>query len=140
MSVKTKHTKKQEARMKRLIKQIGPKTRLANLTLANWKAEKRAGLASAIDGAEIVRIPLEQLDDSPFQLRHDIDQDELDELTRSIKEHGLLNPILIRPLEKNYEIISGHRRVAAYRRLSFAANTDAEHKTWTVFPPECFPR
>jgi len=139
MSVKTKHTKKQEARMKRLIKQIGPKTRLANLTLANWKAEKRAGLASAIDAAEIVRIPLEQLDDSPFQLRHDIDQDELDELVQSIREHGLLNPVLVRSVTKDYEIISGHRRVAAYRRLSFAANTDAEHKKWDSIPARVLP-
>jgi ParB/RepB/Spo0J family partition protein len=125
--------------MRDLIKQISPSTKLAKLTLANWKAVKRAGLASAMDGAEIVRIPLEQLDDSPFQLRHDIDQDELDELTRSIKEHGLLNPILIRPLEKDYEIISGHRRVAAYRRLSFAANTDAEHKKWDTIPARVLP-
>ena len=70
--------------MRELIKQLGPKTKLAKLIVANWRAVKRAGLASAMDGAEIVRIPLEQLDDSPFQLRHDIDQDELDELTRSI--------------------------------------------------------
>jgi len=141
MSAKaTKRTKKQKAMMKQLIKQIGPKTRLARLTLANWKAEKRAGLATAVDGeAGIVRIPLEQLDDSPFQLRHDIDQDELDELVRSIKEHGLLNPILVRPLTKDYEIISGHRRTGAYRRLSFAANTDAEHKKWDSIPARVLP-
>ena len=141
MSAKaTKRTKKQKAMMKQLIKQIGPKTRLARLTLANWKAEKRAGLATAVDGeAGIVRIPLEQLDDSPFQLRHDIDQDELDELVRSIKEHGLLNPILVRPLTKDYEIISGHRRVAGFRRLSFAANTDAEHEKWDSIPARVLP-
>jgi len=140
MSAKAmKHTKKEKVRMKQLIKQIGPKTRLAELTLANWKAEKRAGLASAMDGAEIVRIPLEQLDDSPFQLRHDIDQDELDELVQSIREHGLLNPVLVRSVTKDYEIISGHRRVAAYRRLSFAANTDAEHKKWDSIPARVLP-
>jgi len=141
MSAKaTKRTKKQKAMMKQLIKQIGPKTRLAELTLANWKAEKRAGLATAVDGeAGIVRIPLEQLDDSPFQLRHDIDQDELDELVRSIKEHGLLNPVLVRPLTKGYEIISGNRRVAGFRRLSFAANTDAEHEKWDSIPARVLP-
>ena len=141
MSAKgVKHTKKQKTMMKQLIKQIGPKTRLAELTLANWKAEKRAGLATAVDGeAGIVRIPLEQLDDSPFQLRHDIDQDELDELTQSIRVRGLLNPILVRPAARDYEIISGHRRVAGFRRLSFAANTDAEHKKWDSIPARVLP-
>ena len=140
MSAKTRHTQKEAARVRELIKQIGPKTKLAKFTVANWKAEKRAGLATAVDSeAGIVRIPLEQLDDSPFQLRHDIDQDELDELTRSIKEHGLLNPVLVRPLTKGYEIISGHRRVGAYRRLSFAAKTDAEQKKWATIPSRVLP-
>jgi ParB family chromosome partitioning protein len=126
--------------MRALMKQLGPKTKLAKLTLVNWKAQKRAGLATAVDSeAGIVRIPLEQLDDSPFQLRHDIDQDELDELVRSIKEHGLLNPILVRPGAKDYEIISGHRRTGAYRRLSFAADTDAEHKKWDSIPARVLP-
>ena len=49
MSAKTRHTYKQDARMRELIKQIGPKTKLAEFTLANWKAQKRAGLATVDD-------------------------------------------------------------------------------------------
>ena len=121
MSAKTRHTQKQDARMRELIKQIGPKTKLAKLTLANWKGEKVAGLTpSADDDSSIVRIPLDKLDESPYQLRHEMDSAALEELTRSIREQGLLNPILVRRVEKGYEVISGHRRLGAYRRLSFA--------------------
>ena len=129
--------------MKQLIQQIGPKTKLAKLTLANWKAEKHAGLAAAVDEASIVRIPLEQLDDSPYQLRHDIDQDELEELTRSIDQDGLLNAILVRRIAERqqlgYKVISGHRRTAAFRRLSFAAKTDDEKKKWDAIPARVLP-
>ena len=131
-----KHSDKQEAAMKQIIQQIGPNTRLAKLTMANWKAEKAAGLVkpTAVGDAGIVKIPLEQLDDSPYQLRHDMDQDELAELTRSIRDRGLLNPILVRRGEKMYEVISGNRRLGAYRRLQFAAKTDAEKQNTTPSP------
>ena len=131
-----KHSDKQEAAMKQIIQQIGPNTRLAKLTMANWKAEKAAGLVkpTAVGDAGIVKIPLEQLDDSPYQLRHDMDQDELAELTRSIRDRGLLNPILVRRGEKMYEVISGNRRLGAYRRLQFAAKTDAEKQKYDAIP------
>src|SRR5215831_16880368 len=131
-----KHDAKQEAVMKQIIQKIGPNTRLAQLTMANWKAEKTAGLVkpTAVGDAGIVKIPLEQLDDSPYQLRHDMDQDELAELTRSIRDRGLLNPILVRRGEKMYEVISGNRRLGAYRRLQFAAKTDAERQKYDAIP------
>ena len=130
------HSDKQEAAMKQIIQRIGPNTRLAQLTMANWKAEKTAGLVkpTAVGDAGIVKIPLEQLDDSPYQLRHDMDQDELAELTRSIRDRGLLNPILVRRGEKMYEVISGNRRLGAYRRLQFAAKTDAEKQKYDAIP------
>jgi hypothetical protein len=104
-----KHSAEEEGVMKQMIQQLGPKTRLAKLAMANWKAQKAAGLVkpTAAGDAGIVKIPLEQLDDSPYQLRHDMDQDELAELTRSIRDRGLLNPILVRRGEKMYEVISG---------------------------------
>jgi len=131
-----KHSAKQEAVMKQIIQKIGPNTRLAQLTMANWEAEKTAGLVkpTAVGDAGIAKIPLEQLDDSPYQLRHDMDQDELAELTRSIRDRGLLNPILVRRGEKMYEVISGNRRLGAYRRLQFAAKTDAERQKYDAIP------
>ena len=56
-------------------------------------------------------------DDHPYKV---IDNDDMDELTESIKEHGVLNPLIVRPIEEtvnSYEIISGHRRYHAAQKL-----------------------
>ncbi len=131
-----KHSAKENAMMKQLVQQLGPKTKLAKMTMANWKAEKVARLVKPSGGQEpeIVRIPLDQLDDSPYQLRHEMDSDELAELVRSIRDHGLLNPILVRRAGKGYQVISGHRRLAAYRRLQFAAKTGADKEKYAAIP------
>ena len=55
--------------------------------------------------------------DHPYQVR---DGAEMDDLTESIRVHGILNPLLVRPLEGEdgkYEIISGHRRFFAAQKL-----------------------
>jgi len=131
-----KHSPKEEAIMQQLIHQLGPNTKLAKYTLANWKAEKAARLVKPRAGSDsgIMNIPLEQLEDSPFQLRQQMDSDELAELVRSIRDHGLLNPILVRRAGKTHQVISGHRRLAAYRRLQFAGKTDAEKAKYAAVP------
>lgn len=60
---------------------------------------------------------LEPFKDHPYKV---IENDSMTELTESIGEHGILNPLLVRPLEGaegKYEIISGHRRYAAAQKL-----------------------
>lgn len=42
---------------------------------------------------------------------------ELEGLKKSIKDHGLLQPIIVRPLERGFEIVAGHRRFAACKSL-----------------------
>lgn len=46
-----------------------------------------------------------------------VQKDELDELVKSIQASGLIQPIIVRPQENGYEIIDGHRRVEAMKRL-----------------------
>jgi len=50
----------------------------------------------------------------PFQVK---DDDSMQALCDSIKEYGVLSPLLARPTEDGYEIVSGHRREAAALRL-----------------------
>ena len=60
---------------------------------------------------------LKPFKDHPYKV---IENESMSELTDSIKEHGILNPLLVRPLEGTdgkYEIISGHRRYAAAQKL-----------------------
>ena len=56
-------------------------------------------------------------DNHPYKVT---DDDSMDELVESIREHGILNPLIVRPIEgveNSYEIISGHRRFHAAQRL-----------------------
>lgn len=61
---------------------------------------------------EVVSIAdLHEFDNHPFNVI--TDSDDFNELVESIKENGVIYPILVRPQDDKYEIISGHRRVAA---------------------------
>ena len=54
----------------------------------------------------------------PFKVLND---EKMEELINSIKENGVITPVLIRPTEKNhYEMISGHRRMYAARKAGLA--------------------
>lgn len=75
---------------------------------------------TAVQKAKSLIIKLEDLvpfKDHPYKV---IENESMIELTESIAEHGILNPLLVRPLEGEdgkYEIISGHRRYAAAQKL-----------------------
>lgn len=62
---------------------------------------------------EIISVKLSELRSNPYQPRKIFDQDALDELAQSIKEHGVFQPIIIKPSIKGYEIVAGERRVKA---------------------------
>ena len=58
--------------------------------------------------------------DIPSEIdRMDIDPEKVRELAESIKEVGLLQPILLRPNKDRFEIVAGHRRFLAHERLGF---------------------
>lgn len=65
---------------------------------------------------EIISVKLSELRSNPYQPRKIFDQEALDELTQSIKEHGVFQPIIIKPSIKGYEIVAGERRVKASRQ------------------------
>ena len=56
----------------------------------------------------------------PYQVR---DDEEMDALVESIREHGILTPLIVRPLENipmEYEVISGHRRLHAAQKAGIS--------------------
>jgi len=58
--------------------------------------------------------------DVPSEIdRMEIDPDKVKELAESIREVGLLQPILLRPNKDRFEIVAGHRRFLAHERLGF---------------------
>lgn len=62
---------------------------------------------------EIVNIKLDELRSNPYQPRKIFDEEALNELASSIKEHGVFQPIIVKKSIKGYEIIAGERRVKA---------------------------
>ena len=57
------------------------------------------------------QIPLDRIDSNPDNPRLAFDQETLDELAASIREHGVLQPVLVRPLPLGrYQLIAGERR------------------------------
>jgi ParB family chromosome partitioning protein len=63
----------------------------------------------------IQEITLDKLSHPLIQLRQKLDN--LEALAYSIKEHGLLQPIIVRPIERKYEIVAGNRRYEAVKML-----------------------
>ena len=70
----------------------------------------------AQEGAK--NIPLNQIKPNPFQPREDFDPQSLEELTQSIKEKGVIQPILVRRKGDYYELIAGERRFRAAKSLN----------------------
>lgn len=65
---------------------------------------------------EVVEIPLDELRVNPYQPRKIFDEDALNELAESIKNHGVFQPIIVKKSIKGYEIIAGERRVRASKK------------------------
>lgn len=62
---------------------------------------------------EIIEVKLDELRPNPYQPRKVFDDNALNELAESIKEHGVFQPVIIKRSIKGYEIIAGERRVRA---------------------------
>ncbi|MGQ9575933.1 MAG: ParB/RepB/Spo0J family partition protein [Thermoguttaceae bacterium] len=60
-----------------------------------------------------VRVAIQQVESNPFQPRHDFEEDELQSLCDSLRAHGLLQPIVVRPAGDRYQVVAGERRLRA---------------------------
>lgn len=62
---------------------------------------------------DIKKVLLSEITRNKRQPRHVFDESALADLTASIKEHGVLQPLLVRPSGKGFELIAGERRLRA---------------------------
>ncbi len=60
-------------------------------------------------------VPLDRIDPNTQQSRQVFDAERLDELTESIRQVGVLEPILVRPVGARYQVVAGERRTRAAR-------------------------
>jgi len=79
---------------------------------------------------KVIQIPLAQLRANPYQPRKNFNEDSLKELADSIKEHGVIQPIIVRKVLKGYEIIAGERRFRA-SQISGLATIPAVERNFT---------
>lgn len=66
-----------------------------------------------VSNEEIIKVKLDDLRPNPYQPRKKFDESALNDLSASIKEHGVFQPIIVKKSIKGYEIIAGERRVRA---------------------------
>lgn len=70
--------------------------------------------ATDIDSAQTLRIS--EIERNKQQPRKTFDEDSIDALAESILEHGVLQPVIVRPYGENYQLIAGERRFRAAKK------------------------
>ena len=79
----------------------------------NFDTIENSIIEEANTNDQIVEIDLSELRANPYQPRKNFDEEALNELASSIKEHGVFQPIIVKKSIKGYEIIAGERRFRA---------------------------
>ncbi len=70
------------------------------------------------DSEEIKQIPIDRINPSPYQPRTVFDDEKIDELCKTIKTHGIIQPIIVRlSMDNRYEIVAGERRWRAAKKI-----------------------
>src|SRR6266550_935924 len=67
----------------------------------------------------LVELPIKDIKPNPFQPRQTVDPAALEELVSSIKQAGLLQPVVVRRANGGYELIAGERRLRACQQLGW---------------------
>lgn len=69
--------------------------------------------AAEAPGRREVELPIEEIRPNPYQPRKEFDKKSLEELSESIKTHGIFTPLLVRKSVSGYDLITGERRLRA---------------------------
>ena len=78
---------------------------------------KKEVVAAVTKGEITGEVKVEDLTPNPYQPRKDFDPAQLEELIASIKEHGVIQPLIVRQKGKKYEIVAGERRWRAAKEV-----------------------
>ncbi len=76
--------------------------------------------ASPEDFKRVRDVPIDQVVPSPLQPRVQFVESPLDDLMESIRQHGIIQPLIVRPVDGKYELIAGERRWRASKKLGLA--------------------
>ena len=95
------------------VKKRGGLGRGLNALVSEAEYETGSSSAPASNAASETKLPIEDIVPNPNQPRIHFNETELRELSESIQEHGVLQPLLVRKHGNGYEIIAGERRYQA---------------------------
>lgn len=70
--------------------------------------------------SDLLQLNVYEIDDNPFQPRRDFSEPEIASLAESLKEHDMLQPVLVRKIGERYQLISGERRLRAAIRAGWS--------------------
>tara|TARA_R110002096_G_scaffold113697_14_gene246918 strand:- start:582 stop:1502 length:921 start_codon:yes stop_codon:yes gene_type:complete len=85
---------------------------------ASGSAKKGSGSgADASSGERVLRVAPHEVVPSPLQPRKRFREENIDELVDSIREHGVIQPLIVRDVKGKYELIAGERRWRASTKL-----------------------
>ncbi len=85
---------------------------------ANQPEDKVLAFSPSSVTEQIVQLPVERIKINPYQPRHHFDEDSLKELMASIKQHGILQPLVVSPEGAGtWQLIAGERRLKATQLL-----------------------
>lgn len=73
--------------------------------------------AGSVQTEEIKVVDIRAVEPNPYQPRSDFNDAQIRELAESIKENGLLQPVILRPREEGYQIVAGERRIKALQLI-----------------------
>lgn len=110
-----------------------PQTASPSPALARAKEAQPSALSTSDAGDGPRQLPLTQIKPCSFQPRKEFTKEALQDLANSIREQGVLQPLIVRPHDGGYEIIAGERRWRAAQQAGFksvpAVIRDADDKT-----------
>ena len=90
---------------------------LASIIPQNKKSEE-PDLPFLNRGEKILKVPIEKIKANPWQPREVFKAEELGDLVASIREHGILQPLIVTKKGDSYELIAGERRFRAAKTLN----------------------
>ena len=84
------------------------------------KPASNAPATSSSGKADLLQLNVYEIDDNPFQPRRDFSEPEIASLAESLKEHDMLQPVLVRKIGERFQLISGERRLRAAIRAGWS--------------------
>lgn len=96
-----------------------PSWKAPQSSAAGANTEKEESISTNNDNGGLFHLDPNSIDPNPFQPRDDFSHGNLEDLVNSIKEHGILEPLLVtKKTDGRYELISGERRLRAAKILN----------------------